>query len=264
MPLQILCPQCSAPLEVEAGSEFVTCPFCSATNYVDKSQVVLHYAVQATLEEAGAEAALRRWMGGNATVKNLDTKARIERPSFQLFPLWMLTVQKENAEKVVIEPAAALPITELLEIRIPASDLQPYDHTLESAAIEPTVPYETVKKWLTEQHKVGEGDIKSSAIVHVPIFVCKYWFEDRAYTALIDAASSEVFASIFPSKWETPYRALGCVTFILYFLLSAGVAGGYMAGGGEGAFVGLAVYFIVGAILAIPIFMAAAYISAKV
>ena len=67
-PVQILCRQCSAPLPIEQGSEFVACDYCGTTNVVEKGQTVFHYEVQATVDEAQAVAALRRWMAGNDTI----------------------------------------------------------------------------------------------------------------------------------------------------------------------------------------------------
>ena len=54
------------------GQVFVTCPFCSSTVYLDKSQVVFHWYLAPTLNESDAQGALRRWMAGNQTVKDLD------------------------------------------------------------------------------------------------------------------------------------------------------------------------------------------------
>jgi hypothetical protein len=145
-PTAILCLQCAAPLPVEQGTLFVTCEFCGTTNFVDKSGAVQHYVVRETVAEQDAAAALRRWMAGNQTVKDLDQKAVIAPPTFQLFPLWLLRVQQHGKEQVILEPAAATSVTELTELTIPASDLEPYDHTLDEAAVAPTVPYDTVKK----------------------------------------------------------------------------------------------------------------------
>ena len=127
---QLLCQQCSAPLVVETGAKYVTCDFCGTVNFVDKSQAVLHYAVRPTLDEKQAAAALRRWMAGNQTVKGLDTAAQIESQTYQLFPLWLVRTTRDGKETVVLKPAAALSIVELGKLRVPASDLTPYDLSL--------------------------------------------------------------------------------------------------------------------------------------
>lgn len=261
---QILCHQCAAPLPVEVGSQFVTCEFCGAENFIDKSGAVLHYAVRETLDETAALAALRRWMGGNQTVKDLDKKAQIDRAEFQLFPMWMVRVQQDGQEQVVLEPGAALSVIDLTELTIPAADLEPYDQGVDSLAVAPTVPLDTVKKWLAENRSVAAGAIQETSLVHLPIFVCKYTFDGRSYTAVVDAASSRVFASVFPSKWEAPYMAIGGAGCVLYFLAALIPLGGFFMGGGSGLLLGIVIYFVVAALLALPIFAVAATISAKV
>lgn len=260
---QILCHQCTAVLPIEQGSQFVTCEFCGATNFVDKSGAVLHYAVRATIEETAATAALRRWMGGNATVKDLDKKAMIERPSFQMFPMWLMRVTQNGQEKVVLEPAAALSILDITDLSIPASDLEPYDHTMDGDAILPTVPIETVRKWLADNQKIAAGQIKESSLVHLPLYIFKYTFEGREYTAVVDAASSQVFASIYPSKREVPYVAIGSVGCALYFCAALIPAISFFSLE-INLFLGILGYIVVAILLAVPIFGIAAYISARV
>ena len=93
----LICQQCAAPLPVAQGTQFITCEYCGTTNFIDKSGVVLHMAVQATLRPDAAEASLRRWMGGNQTVKNLDKKASIIKSEFQMFPMWLIRTRQGEA-----------------------------------------------------------------------------------------------------------------------------------------------------------------------
>lgn len=261
---QILCHQCAAVLPVEVGSQFVTCEFCGAENFIDKSGAVLHYVVRATVDETDAAAALRRWMGGNETVKDLDKKAQIERPSFQLFPMWMVRVQQGEQEKVLLKPAAALSVIELTDLTIPAADLEPFDHVLDGDAVVPTVPYDTVKKWLADNHNIAAGAIQETSLVHLPVYLCKYGFDGRSYTAVVDAATSKVFAGVFPSKWEAPYFAIGSAGCVLYFLAALIPLFGFILEGFLGVGLSILIYIIVAVVLAVPIFGVAAYISAKV
>lgn len=261
---QILCRQCSAPLPVETGTQFVTCEFCGTTNFVDKGRAVFHYAVRTTVRENDALAALRRWMAGNKTVKDLDKKAHIERPIFQFFPMWLVRVHKDGQEKVFLEPAAALSVSELKEIVLPAGDLEAYDHNMDGAAVEVTVPYDAMLQWLKDDDGVQENMIKEISLVHLPIYQFKYTFGDRRFTAIVDAASSRVFANIFPSKWEAPYFAIGAVAFLAYCCAALIPLGGYIYAEGTGLALGILAYIVVAIVVAIPIFIAATVISAKV
>jgi hypothetical protein len=263
-PVQILCRQCSAPLPVEQGTQFVICEYCGTTNHVDKGRTVLHYAVRSTVSEDEAQAALRRWMGGNDTIKGLDKKAKIAKPTFQHFPMWLIRVSQGDQEVIYLEPAAALSVSELKQVTIPASDLEPYDHTMDPDAVEATVPYKAMLGWLGGEHSVKEKDIRELSLVHIPVYIFKYIFKDRQYTALVDAAAGRVFANIFPSKWEAPYLAVGAAAFILYFVASLVPPGGFFIGEGVGLGLGLLIYIIACVVLAIPLFAIAAMISAKV
>jgi hypothetical protein len=203
-------------------------------------------------------------MAGNQTVKNLDSKAQITETTLQLIPLWLVRAKQKGVEKVVIEPAVALPILQLLETSIPAASLMPFDHSVSQDALEPTVPYDTVIKWLKENQKIEQNEISEVSLVHLPIYVCKYQFDGRSYTAVVDAASSKVFADVFPSKWETPYMTIAAVTFALYFCASLIPAGGYINSGGVGLAAGAGIYCLASVVIAIPIFIVASMISAKV
>lgn len=264
VPNQINCYQCGAPLPVTQGSQFATCEFCGATNYVDKSGAVLHYAVKETISQDDATAALRRWMGGNQTVKDLDKKARITQTEYQLVPMWLVRVDRNGNEKVILEPAAATAAMEMTQMTIPAADLQPYDHGLDVNAVEPTVPINTLRKWLKENHGVSDKAIKSTSLVHIPIYVFRYAHDGRSYLATVDASSSKVYADIFPSKWETPYMAIGSLGCAAYFCAAFVPLIGFASGDFGGLGLGILIYAAIAAVIAIPIFVAATTIAAKV
>ena len=230
----IHCQQCAAPLSVEQGSQFVTCQYCSTTNFVDKSRAVFHYAVRETVNQEEAVSSLRRWMAGNDTVKHLDQKSQIETSEFHYFPMWQVKVKQGDAEKLFLEPAAALSVSEYKNLTIPASDLEPYDHALDETAIAPTVPYETMRQWLVDDKDIDSAAIREVSLVHLPAYLCKYTFDGRRYTAVVDAATSKVFANIYPAKWEVPYLGIGILAFSIYFCLAFAPLGGYLMGDGIG------------------------------
>jgi hypothetical protein len=261
---EILCNQCTAVLPVQQGSLIAICDYCGATNAVDKSQAVLHYVVRETLREDAAQAALRRWMGGNATVKNLDAKAVIKKASLQLWPLWLVRTAVQGSEKVFINPGAAVPIINLSQLTIPAADLEPFDYTLTAEAIAPTVPVNAVKNWLQDNHQIAPSTIKEISLVHLPVYLFEYAFQERPYTAVVDAATGKVIADRYPSKQEVPYQTIGGIGCLLYFLAALVPPIAYAAGGIVGLGGGILLYAIVAIIVAIPMFGIAAYISAKV
>ena len=263
-PVQLLCRQCSAPLPVESGSQFVICSFCGTTNVVEKGRTIFHYAVKTTVKEDAAEKALRRWMAGNQTIKGLDRKANILAPRFEHFPMWLVRISVGDQEKIYLEPAAALSVSELKHINIPAGDLEPYDVELDGTAVPATVPFEAMMGWIKDEHQLENSSVKEVALVHVPIYIFKYDFDDRQYTAVVDAVSSQVFANIYPSKREVPYLALGALAFAIYFCAALIPATGFLLNGGSGLGIGGLIYGVVVVVVTIPFFIAAMTISAKV
>lgn len=261
-PTEILCQQCTAVLPVEQGALLAICDYCGTSNAVDKSQAVLHYVVRDTLRETDAAAALRRWMGGNETVKNLDTKAVIKPPAFQLWPLWLVRANLKGTEKVFLKPAAPVSVLDMMRVTIPASDLEPYHGS--ASALEPTVPLNAVKKWLEADQNISEAMIKEISLVHLPVFVFAYAFAGRSYTAVVEAAAGRVFADVFPSKQEVPYRAVGGIGCLLYFCAALVPAIAFADSGFLGLGAGMVIYVIVAAVMAVPVFAIASYISAKI
>ncbi len=262
---QLLCKQCAAALVVEQGATYATCEFCGTVNFLDKSEAVLHYAVRPTIDDTQAAAALRRWMAGNHTVKGLDADARIESQEYQLFPMWLVRTQVDGREEVHLKPAAALSIMELGNLRVPAADLEPYDYSLDDVAIQATVPVTAVRAWLIDNARVAAGAIREIALVHIPLFQFKYRYKDETYTALVDAATGQVFAAIFPEKFELPYVSIGGFGCLAYFLAALIPVIGFSVfdGGAAGLGLGILVYIAVAVALAVPIFIAAASISKK-
>ena len=261
---QLLCKQCAAALVVEQGAKYATCEFCGTVNFLDKSEAVLHYAVRPTIDETKAAAALRRWMAGNQTVKGLDADARIESQTFQLFPMWLARTEEDGREAVHLKPAAALSIVELGNLRVPAADLEPYDYAMDADAIQATVPVTAVRSWLAENDGIAAGAIREISLVHVPIYQFKYRYKDGSYTALVDAATGQVFAAIFPEKFELPYVSIGGFGCLAYFLAALiPLISFFVLDSGTGVGIGILIYIGVAIALAVPIFIAAASVSRK-
>jgi hypothetical protein len=119
--------------------------------------------------------------------------------------------------------------------------------------VPPSVPFDTVQQWLSDDQHIAPENIREAALVHVPVYVCKYTFNKRHYTALVDAASSKVFANIYPAKWEVPYVAIGTAAFVTYFVLAV-----------LSLFINFGLFVIGAPLLAAIFFVLAVAISAKV
>lgn len=257
------CTQCNADLHPEAGQVFVTCGACGSTVYVDKSRVVFHWWVAPTLNPGQAQGALRAWMAGNDTVKDLDRKAQLTGQTFGYFPMWYFKRRTGQKEEIYLEPAAAISVSELRSLRLPAGDLKKYDTTLDSEAAPPTVPLTTALDWLA-QRQVPANQVAEAALVHIPLYTFKYTFNGRGYTALVEAATGRALANVFPAKAEAPFILVGVLTALVFACLALIPAGGGLFAAGEGLGLGLLVCSGLGAVAALPLFALAAWIAAKV
>lgn len=260
---QIHCTQCGGELHPDEGQIFLTCPYCASTVYLDKSQVVFHWYLAPTLDEPKARGALARWMGGNQTIKDLDKKSTVIESSFQYFPLWYLKRRTPQGKDVILlEPAAAISVSELRKVNLPAGDLRKYDSSVDPDAVSPTVPLEAALQWL-EERQVPEKEIIEKFLVHLPVYLFRYQYQGNTYLAVVEAGTGEVFANIFPAKSELPYRGIGIATALVFLCLATlPVIGALM---GSSTFTIGAGLCLGGGAIAAPILFAIAYwIAAKV
>jgi predicted RNA-binding Zn-ribbon protein involved in translation (DUF1610 family) len=259
------CTQCGGELHPDEGQVFLTCPYCSSTVYLDKARVVFHWYLAPTLDEDKARAALSRWMASSQTVKDLDRKSTLTGVSFEYFPVWYFKRRAPGGqEEIVLEPAAATSVSEIRNVKLPAGDLRRYDTSLEAQAHPPSVPLETALGWMAERG-VARGEIVEQALVHIPLYTFKYTYQGKPFTALVEAATSGVFANIFPAKAETPYRTAGCITAAVFLCLATFPIIGYLStSGAEGVGIGLLACVGIGILAAPLLFALAAYVAAKI
>lgn len=255
----LACTQCGGELHPDEGQLFLTCPYCSATVYLDPSLVVFHWYLSPTINPQQAAGELNRWMSGNQTVKDLDKKAKVVDQSFQYFPLWYFLISQDNHEQPALEAGAATSVTEITKLELPAGDLHPYDTSVESQSVPPTVPLATARAWLVGKHPGAE--IKQSSLVHIPIYIFRYDYRGQVYSALVEAGTGAVLANIFPAKAEAPYLIAGGVTALVYLCLAFMALAGFQGGGLQfGA--GLAI--ILGLVAAPFLFFFAVYVASRV
>jgi len=259
----IRCAQCGGLLHPDEGEIFLVCPYCGSTVYLDKSKVVFHWALTPTLDEGQARASLARWMAGNETVKDLDTKAHITAQEFRYFPLWLLKVSDGPGERMVLAPAAATSVTALRDLRLPAGDLVRYESSLDAQSMTPSVPLETVLQW---QSQVGtpSDQIREAALVHVPLYTFKYDYRGRAYTAVVEASSGRVLANLYPAKAEAPYRTVALATAFVFVCLASFPLAGTSLQTGDGAPLGMLACLAGGVVAAPMAFAAAAWVASRV
>ena len=258
------CTQCGGELHPDEGQIFLTCPFCSSTIYLDKSQVVFHWQLAPTLDESKARAALSAWMAGNETVKDLDKKASLTGSSFEYFPVWYFMRRTPGGkEEILIEPAAATSVSEIRSLRLMAGDLRKYDVALDAQSQAPTVPLQAALDWMKEG-EIPETEIIEKSLVHIPVYTFKYLFQGNAYTALVEAATGSVLANIYPAKAEAPYLLVGGLTAMVFICLAMIPVFSGLFGGADSALSGLGLCAGIGCLSAPILFGLAVWVAAKV
>jgi hypothetical protein len=260
----IHCTQCGGELHPDEGQIFLACPYCSSTVYLDKSQVVFHWYLAPTLDESKARQALFRWMAGSQTVKDLDKKSQLSGVTFQYFPVWYLKRrQPDGKEDILLEPAAAISVSELRSLKLPAGDLRKYTSSLDADATAPSVPLETALGWL-EERRIPQQEIVERALVHIPLYVCKYRFQGKDYLALVEGGTGGVVANIYPAKAEAPFQTIAVVAALTFLCLATFPLVGVVVGG-EGAFLIGTLACVGGGLVVAPVLLAlAAWVAAKI
>jgi hypothetical protein len=233
----------------------LTCAFCSATLFVDRSGLVSHYRLPRRLDRDHALEALRRWMNGNETVKDLDKKSEIAGVEALSFPMWLFRSQGAKAggggEEVRVQPAAATPIPQIADLEIPAGQLEParQDSGGEPGATTSpvSVPLDTARGWMGE----AAGRLTETALVQVPLWHCRYRYRGQEYGAYVEGSTGAVLASVYPAKAESPYYAVAALGLAL-FLIEGLVIGN--------VFLKVLVY----AVTAVPLALVAFWVTRKV
>jgi DNA-directed RNA polymerase subunit RPC12/RpoP len=261
---ELHCTQCGGELHPDEGQIFITCPYCSSTVYLDKSRVVFHWYLAPTLDEDKAQGYLARWMAGNSTVKDLDKKSKLLARSFAYFPMWHLKYRTdEGKEGSWLYPAAATSVTEIGQIRLPAGDLRKYDQSVEAQSQPPTVPLETSMHWFAQQG-ISKEQVIERSLVHIPLYFFKYSYQGDHYSAIVEGATGEVFANIYPAKAEAPYRLVASLAALTFLCLATFPIVGGIINSFEGFGLGLLICSGAGIILAPMLFALGVWVAAKI
>jgi hypothetical protein len=221
----VRCPQCGASSPLPAGERLFQCSYCDAALFVDRAAgAVQHYFLPRRLDAEHGAAALRRWMAGNDTVKDLDRKASIAGLEAVSFPVWLFRSRQAEGETVFVEPAAPTPIPQLADLRVPAGRLEPFREASDLASserVEPTIPVETARGWLDQR---GVSGVTETALVDVPLWRAAYSFEGDSFQALVEASTGQVLAAVFPEKAESPYVGVALLGLLVFGILGLAIS----------------------------------------
>jgi len=265
--MQVKCTQCGADVTVQQDETFMQCPFCGSALYLDKKKVVFHYVINSNFKPTEAEGNLKRWMGGNHTVKDLDLKAKVTKSSFYYFPVWYFKVKDGTGDKIYIQPAATTSVSEIKKISIPAGALKFYEKGLynDDEMVAPDVLFDSAQTWL-KNSGVDTANVAEAALVHIPFYQFTYEYETHPYTAIVEASSGEVYSNVYPAKKEAPFKvlfAMSIAAFVVTTIICYIV--GFVLDHGRGGFVNAELFKVIAyGLVSIPLVVMAYVIAKKV
>lgn len=213
------CPKCAAPLELDAGIKFSKCRYCGSLIYFDRTGAGFYYVIPFKLNQNDAVGTFRRWAGGSTKAKDLDRLANITSVKNLFFPVYMFRRDVNGREEVVVEPAGSTILPGLHQLKVPGGDLKMFDSTFDPGGADLIKPDIEMLHYLDTLP--GKG--KEQSLVYFPIWTIEYTFKGTAYKAVVDASSSEVFASSFPTRSSAAYLIVAIVGFLAF------VAWGFLA-----------------------------------
>jgi hypothetical protein len=216
---QIKCPKCAAPVEFDAGTKFTKCSYCGSLIYIDRTGAGFYYAMPFKLSQDDAVGTFRRWAGGSTKAKDLDRLAQVTTVKKQYFPVYLFRREVSNKEEVIIEPAGSTILPGLHQLKVPGGDMKVFDASFDTGGAELIKPDIEMTHYLDGLPGTG----KEQALVFFPIWTIDYTFNGTRYQVVVDASSSEVFSSAFPTRSSAAYMAVAIVGFLAF------VAEGFLA-----------------------------------
>ncbi|MHA1303647.1 MAG: hypothetical protein ACTSPI_08100, partial [Candidatus Heimdallarchaeaceae archaeon] len=94
----ILCPHCSAPLEVEETQSVVTCPYCQFTSKIeDKKETIEHYLlpIKFNINEIRTEL-IGDLLKNPGAPEDLHSSLKIEKYELKFVPYWIISVHNHT------------------------------------------------------------------------------------------------------------------------------------------------------------------------
>ncbi|MBI0584110.1 MAG: zinc ribbon domain-containing protein [Methanomassiliicoccus sp.] len=212
---QVNCPKCAAPIVLDTGNKFAKCSYCGSLIFFDRSGAGFYYAIPFKLNQNDAIGTFRRWAGGSTKAKDLDRLANITSVTKKYFPVYLFRRNINGKEEVIVEPAGSTILPGLHSLKVPGGDLKMFDASFDTNGAELIKPDIEMLHYLDKLPGTG----KEQALVYFPIWTIEYTFNGTQYQVVVDASSSEVFASIFPTRSSAAYILVAVAGFIAFLAL---------------------------------------------
>lgn len=212
---QVNCPKCAAPIELDTGNKFARCSYCGSLIFFDRTGAGFYYAIPFKLGQDEAVGTFRRWAGGSTRAKDLDRLANITAVKKKYFPVYLFRRDVNGREEVSVAPAGSTILPGLHQLKVPGGDLKVFDDKFDTAGAEMVKPDIEMTHYLDKLPGTG----KEQALVYFPIWTIDYTFNGANYQVVVDASSSEVFASSFPTRSSAAYLLVAVAGFFAFLVL---------------------------------------------
>jgi hypothetical protein len=216
--VQVRCTQCGASLEVAADARLLRCGYCDTALVVDGTATLFHEVMVPIVNPADVAGHLHRFFASPAVAAGLEKEATVEPPSLEFFPFWAFTVRDDGGERVILEPAAPSALQGLQGLALPAGTARSIsaDVTGDHPVVDPEVPPSTARTWMLDREP--GIDIRRTVLTHVPLYRVAYGWRNRRWRAAVDGVSGRVFPADFPTRAETPFRAVAVAALLVFGL----------------------------------------------
>ncbi|MDP8255500.1 MAG: hypothetical protein P9M14_07120 [Candidatus Alcyoniella australis] len=193
--MQIACTQCGGQVPIEPDSDFLSCPYCNTSLFVDLRGSVHHLAIEPLVPPDQALQTLMDFLRDHELPrpKSIDSK-------LIYLPFWQIQWPHHLASMV----AGHLPQTGLLEPALPPGTqlgldrcrIDPGDLTL------PGVQLDAALEAFSESQPDYQN-FKSARLVHAPFHLLAFSLSGNEHHALVDAVTGAIYIEGLPSAAST-------------------------------------------------------------
>jgi hypothetical protein len=209
--VQVLCPQCGAPVEALTESRFYRCPFCASSFVIHEGKGLAEYTFRHVRDDRQAWSALTSYLEEHQFTDSVEQIAA----DYLQFPFWMVS---RNGDRRRLAPALEHPFPEISHVTLPAGDLVFLDDTGEYP--EPSLLPKQAMEGIPVDERTG-----TVSLVFLPLYFLEYRTAGQAYTAIVAGPDGRVFATGHPEPTgiRLPVRHMVMIIGFALLLVTEGL-----------------------------------------
>ena len=205
--MNIRCASCSAEIALVRDEEFLVCPFCHSSLYLDRAHAFKTWTLKPAVSATGAVDRLAQELARREIPPVPTTRSEAI-----LAPFWGIRGEAMQETVPAFSPVPAL----LQGYRLPSADALNFDESQTGAFAVLPCSESSSSKW------EGREDISSFTLYQVPFYRLAFGAGAVSYSAWVDAVSGKVYMDQAPPPRSEAIssRFLG-ILFGLFALFTA-------------------------------------------